>query len=668
MQRGDLSVADLYAALTLQERAALVGDDPPPSAASGSLADRRLERWRKTPAFEDDASFAHFLACHGVDERRFRALLDSGSLCGRSRGPEPEWVVQLLARLNGGKAVGREARPGSEDADGFLSLVHPLVRGCRRALARSVRSLDRRFPGAVQVSVVDSLLDGLLDQLLALVIRPLVLEVNIARITGILSGATPAERLASFHRLLGEPSFRNPVFARYPVLARHCLRTCDQWLAGSRELLSRYCDDRRRITDAFGGAALGTLSDATIASGDPHHQGRRVIIATFSTGLRLVYKPRPMRAAAHFQAVLRWLNERGQDPPLRTIEILDRGGYGWAEYVEVGPCASAHEARRFYRRQGALLAVLHCLAGTDCHFENLVAAGADPVLIDVETLLQPLPYLHDSRDRHSGGGSPGADSVLAVGMLPHPVRVGGEWVDLSGLGASSSQPTPLETLGLEQGGTDEVRVVRTAYRTGEVRNRPTLAGSPVPPRAHAPDVEAGFSAAYELILESRRELLAPDGLLSLFVDAPVRVVLRSTAAYAALLNESFHPGALRDGAERERVLAQLWWGTGLQPTLRKAVSSEYDQMLGGDIPLFFSLPGSPDLMACGGERIRSVFATPGLRVAENRIRRMSGPDLENQKGLIRESMLSLPAEGETSRPPRAGEPDRLETDAVPGRG
>ena len=34
---------------------------------------------------------------------------------------------------------------------------------------------------------------------------------------------------------------------------------------------------------------------------------------------------------------------------------------------------------RFYRREGSLLAVLYVLAATDVHFENIVAAGEDPV-------------------------------------------------------------------------------------------------------------------------------------------------------------------------------------------------------------------------------------------------------------------------------------------------
>ena len=45
---------------------------------------------------------------------------------------------------------------------------------------------------------------------------------------------------------------------------------------------------------------------------------------------------------------------------------------------------------RFYRRQGALLALLYALEATDFHAENLIASGEFPVLIDLETFSSDL--------------------------------------------------------------------------------------------------------------------------------------------------------------------------------------------------------------------------------------------------------------------------------------
>ena len=127
---------------------------------------------------------------------------------------------------------------------------------------------------------------------------------------------------------------------------------------------------------------LVSLDDS---KGDQHRDGRSVLIATFNSGFRIVYKPRPLAVAMHFQELLNWLNDRGAEPPLRTIRILDRGAYGWIEFIAPQGCGSGDEVRRFYARQGEYLALLYALEATDFHYENVIAVGEHPILVDLET-------------------------------------------------------------------------------------------------------------------------------------------------------------------------------------------------------------------------------------------------------------------------------------------
>ena len=68
------------------------------------------------------------------------------------------------------------------------------------------------------------------------------------------------------------------------------------------------------------------------------------------------------------------------------LTILDRGDYGWVEYVEHRSCASDEEIRRYYRRTGNFLCLVYALNGSDFHFENMIADGEHPVPIDLETI------------------------------------------------------------------------------------------------------------------------------------------------------------------------------------------------------------------------------------------------------------------------------------------
>ena len=184
--------------------------------------------------------------------------------------------------------------------------------------------------------------------------------------------------------------------------------------------------------------SLVSLDDS---KGDQHRDGRSVLIATFNSGFRIVYKPRPLAVAMHFQELLNWLNDRGAEPPLRTIRILDRGVYGWIEFIAPQGCGSGDEVRRFYARQGEYLALLYALEATDFHYENVIAVGEHPILVDLETLFQPC-----IKDRDQTINRVYRDSVLCVGLLPQRLFASeqSDGIDLSGLALPPVNPCPTQ--------------------------------------------------------------------------------------------------------------------------------------------------------------------------------------------------------------------------------
>ena len=128
------------------------------------------------------------------------------------------------------------------------------------------------------------------------------------------------------------------------------------------------------------------------------------------------------------------------------------------EFIPALPCQEEAERGRFYRRQGSLLALLYVLGGNDIHAENLIASGEYPVLVDLETLLQPgLPRDVSALTQAEADAAAAArSSVLAAGLLPRrvPGVAGGAPVDLSGLGYMPGQLTPLPVPVVRDAGTD----------------------------------------------------------------------------------------------------------------------------------------------------------------------------------------------------------------------
>jgi len=641
---GDL--AGWYRALTLAERAVLLSpQDDQPLAETDR---HRLAQWRELSPFRSEDRWADRLAMDGLDEGSFARLLAApAEVLGSRLEVQPDWLAELSAALSQPPPEGLEPLPLPEELQsdapaGFLELVRPLVDRARLRLREGIERIVRGSAAAplFSASAAERLVtEPLAFRVLALLARTLVLELNVARLQGLLSGDTPEERFASFVERLRDRAAATAILEEYAVLARLAVEELDLWIAVSLEFLSHLATDGPDLVATFfDGQDPGPLTSLDGGAGDRHWGGRAVRIAGFASGARLVYKPRSLAVDVHFQDVLAWLNATGGLPPFRTLQVLDRGEHGWMEYVASGDCASRQEVALYHRRLGGLLAVLYVLEATDCHFENLIAAGDQPVVVDLEALFHPRMEPRETpRPDERLAGHLLAESVLRIGLLPFRVSDGDgiPGADLSGVAIVAGQPTPQPVIQWQGIGTDEMRVVRERVAMDGGRNRPCLDGHEVEAGAFRDEMAAGFAEVYRLLARQREEVLA---LLDRFADDPVRAVLRATRIYGLLLSESVHPDVLRDALDRDRLFDRLWIGVEDQPALARVVAVEHGEMRAGDVPAFRALPSSLDLWTSRGERIPGFFREPALATARRRLAGLSEEDLRRQLDLLRLSL------------------------------
>ncbi|HEY4588081.1 MAG TPA: type 2 lanthipeptide synthetase LanM family protein, partial [Thermoanaerobaculia bacterium] len=411
----------------------------------------------------------------------------------------------------------------------------------------------------------------------------------------------------------------------------------DAWAEVSLELFARLARDwPDLLATFFGGRDPGALTGCDGGAGDRHRGGRSVRILEFAAGAKLVYKPRPMAADAHFQELLAWVESLNANLSCRRLAVLDRGDYGWMEHVAAAGCATEEEVALYHRRLGGLLALLYALEATDCHYENLIAAGDQPVVVDLESLFHPRWEIKDpARPDERLAGDALGESVLRIGLLPFQVGEGEGAVDLSGVASVAGQPSPQPVLQWRGAGTDEMRAVRERVTMEGASNRSSLGGREIQAAEFTAEMAAGFSTVYRLLAAHRAELLAR---LDRFADDPVRAVLRPTRIYGLLLAESFHPDALRDGLDRDLVFDRLWIGIDDQPVVARAIPAEHRDLRAGDIPAFLARPSSLDLWTSRGERIEGFFREPALVTVRRRIEGLSEEDLRRQLTLLRLSL------------------------------
>ncbi len=395
--------------------------------ASNDEIDARVARWQTVVAGGDADVFQRRLTLDGLTLSRVRVALANAN----APAPPPPWLTVFVELLDS-MAEYRRHPPrivcrNLERPRPFEDALHPIVFGARQRLRRAMngsQALWHELPrGCLSEEAYRSLEIGLLDRLSQTCARSLLAEFSAFRPAGhgllnTLVGATGSGQRQHYDAFIAYLLSQDllPFFETYPVLARLTSEIVAGWVEYCAEFHSALREDASALAQAFGMAPGAPSDDGVVALrvglSDPHRRGRSVMKVTFADGLELAYKPRSVAIDRAFAQLVDWCNQRGLSVALDAAATLTCGEHGWMQWIDPRPCADAAEASRFYRRAGMLLALLHVVRGTDCHYENVVAQGEHPVLIDLETVMVP------ERDRPVSDQT-FWDSVVRVGMLPH---------------------------------------------------------------------------------------------------------------------------------------------------------------------------------------------------------------------------------------------------------
>jgi len=613
--------------------------------ATGGVAERRFHRWRWQAPFDDDALWRARLRTDGIDEATLRRLLaEPAESLTRRLGP-PEWPDEILPPGLAASPPAPIPTATGEDHPFLARAARPLIDTAYARMRAALTETAGNRPGIVSPDqLLDQLFPALLARVHAMLARTLTLELHLARLAGELPG-DPEQRFEAFLDQLDDPGRRERLFTDYPVLGRQLWLAARQWVDAGATLAGRIVTGYDALCRRFAdGAPVGKVDRVEVGMGDRHQGGQSVATVGFDSGLRLVYKPRSMAVDEHFAELLDWLNQAGLSLPLRAPVCLDRGDHGFAEFIAPHPCDDAAAVRRFYRRQGALLALLELLRANDVHAENLIAAGEHPVVVDLETLLQPQlpldPAGAAAAERLAAAAA--RTSVLHVGLLPVMAwqTRDGRAVDLSGLGHRPGQQTPMGVPVLAEVGTDGMRVRLQRLAMDLPDHRPVPKDAELNLLDYADDLTAGYAEMHTLCRRRRGDLLADDGPLARFAGDRVRVVVRSTVIYATLLSTGFHPDVLRDGLERDRHFDYLWRRVAETPALAAVVPAERRDLWRGDVPYVTCRTDEATLSDSDGRPVPGLTGVPGLELVRRDLSTRDDEHLRAQLTLIRSSLAA----------------------------
>jgi type 2 lantibiotic biosynthesis protein LanM len=627
-------------ASTLQERLD-TAHMAPAGPADETAVQARLARWAcRVGADDDGGAFDRYLERAGLDS--FAARRAVGPIQLREGAPLPGWAATLeqalfTPRYDPLPDVCDPVRPIP-----FEVLLLPFVDVyLRRVRAGSPWGRGRLTPAA-EVGLARHLLAALSsaarDALYA--------EFCSDRLAGFapLAPFVYPDPDALYRRFVHRMQAGGLIelYEAHPVLARRLATQTDLYAAAVGEFLRRLEADLPEICRLWEIADPGSVTGVAAGLSDPHRGGRQVYAVTLADGSRLIYKPKDLGIDVAYNELLAWLNAAGAPVALRPLRVLDRQGYGWVECVEPAACADRAAAARFYGRAGGLLCLAYLLQGSDCHAENLIAAGEDPVLVDCETLLDPWPR---AADQPAGGGARRTrinclmrDSVLTTDLLPTLGEENERTFSTPGLCRAIILPIRKRTNRWMHINTDHMTVGLVSIRPEPAHNLPYVDGSPADVGEHIEPLVAGFAAMYRFLTVRQTDLLAADGPLAAFRGRFVRFLFRSTHLYGVLSAYAMRLPAQSDGADHSldaEMLARAFLVSEQTPAGWPILAAERAAVLRGDVPFFGARTDQAALLLEGGERIEEYFTGPSYDAMQAKLRNLSEEDLAFQVGLIR---------------------------------
>lgn len=420
------------------------------------------------------------------------------------------------------------------------------------------------------------------------------------------------------------------LFEAYPLSARWTATVVRQWIESFEEFTARLEQDLSAVSARFLESEDSPSVVAVRGRGDFHNDGRRVFRVDFETDETVAYKPRALGPEAGFSSVLSWVNERSSLRPFRVPTCLDRGKYGWMEWIEPEPCVDTAGPERYFRQAGAAICLLYALRFHDGNVQNIAAVGEQIVVHDVEAIAQPeLPTRHEF-------GEPTYDrlideSVLRTGLVP--MQLGdADLRHLNGIDKPSGEIEGTNVRKFTDTNTDamELSYERTGTLDGD--SLPVLDGETHDPREYADEIIDGFRSAYDFLLDHRATLLSPDGPLAAFADTRVRFFYRESAAYGKAMRPLWTSPYLRSGLDAGLRIEQLTRRLDLasHPDSHwRVYRAERDAVWRMDVPRFAVNTTDRDVRVAGDVLSAELPETP-LESLRNCVRSLDEADRERQ--------------------------------------
>ena len=259
------------------------------------------------------------------------------------------------------------------------------------------------------------------------------------------------------------------------------------------------------------------------------------------------------------------------------------------------------------------MGVAYFLNSKDLHYENIIASGNSPVLIDHETITSPslTNFKIENKEIENNNIS---RTVLETSLLP-----------IKNLGL------PLYMYGF---GCSELLDRKQSSLTVKL-NMPSYKEKLEPILKYEGEFKLGFNKLYKLVLENKIYLISNLSPITKFYNHKIRFINRNTNIYYKILKNLNSPEYLSDSIKyglKLEILCRAYLGVDFDGW-ESIVEYERAQMLVDDIPVFFISTQDSSLQLTNNKKIY-LFNKSAINNVFNKIKNTSLEDNKSQLELI----------------------------------
>jgi len=417
------------------------------------------------------------------------------------------------------------------------------------------------------------------------------------------------------------------LFEEYPVAARVATVRTMYLKTNYTKILQNIENDHLEIED-FLKIDLLKLTGITLSSGDSHEQGNAVSILEF-IDKKLVYKPKNLKISEAFEKFIEWYVNSSELLPIKIPKGIYKEDYTYNEFIIPKFCKSEEEVENFYIRYGYLIALCYLLNLNDLHLENIIAHGDQPVIIDIETAFQVSPDMENQTIYIELLRYLEVDSVSNSFLLPKQVSFGmDDQVELSALSGREAKlsqtflsPTEINT--------DKFHYEKVEGYFAGGNNIPMLNEiDEVEVKKYNLRILEGFDDFICFVMENKVKFL---DVLNVFRGKKIRSLMKGTEKYASMIRYSNHPNYNHEMKYRERLMMNVW---AYPYHDKRIIKSEVRDLLFNDIPIFYSITDSRDIIDSQEKIYKNYHKLSGYELSVNKINGLTEKEVERQRTIL----------------------------------